>query len=100
VLHSLPRAVCDARLLRGLSLYTFEHLVGENIHRYRMSLTSLERQVSDLVNSDTCPRPTTGRDEPAAARPAAVHPGALDRPWPHLPHRRHCPGPSEAVERP
>ena len=42
VLHSLPRAVCDARLLRGLSLYIFEHLVGENIHRYRMSLTSLE----------------------------------------------------------
>jgi hypothetical protein len=42
------------------------HLVGENIHRYPMSLTSLECQVSRLVNSDTRPRPTTG-DEPGRA---------------------------------
>ena len=34
-------------------------LVGENIHRHPMSLKSLEYQVSELVNSDTCPRPTT-----------------------------------------
>ena len=40
-------------------LYLFEHLVGENIHRRRMSLASLECQVSALVNSDACPRPTT-----------------------------------------
>jgi hypothetical protein len=39
-------------------LYTFEHLVGENIHRYSMSLTNLKCQASKLVNSDTCPRPT------------------------------------------
>ena len=43
----------------GAKLLTHRHLVGENIHRYPMSLTSLERQVSELVNSDTCPRPTT-----------------------------------------
>ena len=30
-----------------------------NIHGYPMSLTSLECQVSELANSDTCPRPTT-----------------------------------------
>jgi hypothetical protein len=34
-------------------------LVGENIHRYPVSLTGLECQVSGLANSDTCPRPTT-----------------------------------------
>jgi hypothetical protein len=34
-------------------------VVGENIHRHPMSLTSLECQVSELVNGDTCPRPTT-----------------------------------------
>ena len=38
-----------------------EHMVGENIHRYPMSLTSLECLVSGLVDSDTCPRPTTHR---------------------------------------
>jgi hypothetical protein len=27
-----------------------------------MSLTNLERQVSALVNSDACPRPTTAQD--------------------------------------
>ena len=48
----------DAR--RYAPLYRFEHLVGENIHRYPMTLTSLECQVSELVNSDACPRPTTG----------------------------------------
>ena len=37
----------------------FEHVFGGNIHRYPMFLTSLEYQVSKLVNSDTCPRPTT-----------------------------------------
>ena len=42
-------------------LYTFEHLVGENIHRYPMSLTSLECPASKLVNSDTRPRPTLPR---------------------------------------
>ena len=42
-------------------LYIFAHLVGENIHRPAMSLTSLECQVSELVNSDACPCPTTGR---------------------------------------
>jgi hypothetical protein len=31
---------------------------GENTHRYPTSLTSLECQVSELANSDTCPRPT------------------------------------------
>jgi hypothetical protein len=43
----------------GVANVVFEHLVGENIHRYPMSLTSLEYQVSELVSSDTCPRPTT-----------------------------------------
>jgi hypothetical protein len=38
-------------------LYIFEHLVGENIHRYPMSLTSLQCQASELVDSDACPRP-------------------------------------------
>jgi hypothetical protein len=35
-------------------------LVDENMHRYPMSLTSLECQASELVNSDTCPRPRPG----------------------------------------
>jgi hypothetical protein len=39
---------------------------GENIYRYPMSLTSLECQVSEWVNSDTCPRPTTQEAEAAA----------------------------------
>ena len=39
------------------------HLVGENIHRYPTStpLNSLECQVSKVVNSDTCARPTARR---------------------------------------
>jgi hypothetical protein len=36
------------------------HFIGENIRRYPMPLTSLECPVSKLVNSDTCPLPTTG----------------------------------------
>jgi hypothetical protein len=52
-----------------VGLYIFEHLVGENIRRYPTSLTSLECRVSELVHSDTCPRPTTGL-------PAAVAAGA------------------------
>ena len=32
--------------------------VGENIHRYPTSLTSLECHASELVYSDACPRPT------------------------------------------
>jgi hypothetical protein len=35
--------------------------VCRNIHSYHMSLTNSECQVSALVNSDACPRPTTGR---------------------------------------
>jgi hypothetical protein len=31
------------------------NMVGENIHRYPMSLTSLECQGSELVHSDACP---------------------------------------------
>ena len=38
-------------------------LVGENMHRHPMSITSLGCEVSELVNSDTCPRPTTGPRE-------------------------------------
>jgi HrpA-like RNA helicase len=61
-------AVVDAGLAKlmdhdaatGAPLYIFEYLVGENIHRYPMSLTRLECQVSELVDSDACPRPTTG----------------------------------------
>jgi hypothetical protein len=33
---------------------------GGGISRSAMSITRLECQVSELVNSDTCPRPTTG----------------------------------------
>jgi hypothetical protein len=44
-------------------------LVGENIRRYPMSLTSLDCQVSKLVNSDTCPRLTTGGLPRAAQGP-------------------------------
>ena len=38
-------------------------LVGDNIHRSTMSIhvARLECQVSKMINSDTCPRPTTGR---------------------------------------
>ena len=32
--------------------------VGESIHRYPVSLTSLECHASELVNSDACPYPT------------------------------------------
>jgi hypothetical protein len=49
-------------------------LVGENIQSYHMSLTSLECQVTELANSDTCPRPTAGA-LPARAPRRAV-PGA------------------------
>ena len=38
---------------QGLSLNII--LVGESIHRQPVSLTSLECQVSELVNSDACP---------------------------------------------
>ena len=34
--------------------------------RYPMSRTSLESQVSELVDSDACPRPTAGAAAPAA----------------------------------
>jgi hypothetical protein len=54
-------AVAVVSGVRYAPLYIFEHLVGENIHRYPISLTSLECQVSALVNSDTCPCPTTAR---------------------------------------
>ena len=37
--------------------------VGESINRHPMSLTSLECPASELVNSDTCPRPTTQHSE-------------------------------------
>jgi hypothetical protein len=69
--------------------YIFEFLVGENIHRYPMSLTNLECQESELVHSDTCPRPTAKdvaaraaelaarRDELTAAEAAAG--AALER---------------------
>ena len=30
-----------------------------NIHRSTTSIARLERQVSKMINSDTCPRPTT-----------------------------------------
>jgi ankyrin repeat protein len=33
--------------------------VGIRCHRYPMSLTSLDCRVSELVDSDTCPRPAT-----------------------------------------
>ena len=52
--------LCAARPTTPQPLvYIFEGLVGENNHRYPMSLASLECQVSELVNSNTCPRPTT-----------------------------------------
>jgi hypothetical protein len=51
-------------------LYIFEHLVGEHIHRYPMSLTSLESQVSAFGKSHTCPRPMTGRGGTPAQRDA------------------------------
>ena len=45
-----------------------------------MSLTSLECQVSELVASDTCPRPTTqGEQAAAAGRIQAVHRGKAAR---------------------
>ena len=34
-------------------------VVGDGIHRYPVSLASLERRVSELANSDTRPRPMT-----------------------------------------
>ena len=47
--------------------WSVEHLVGDDIHRYPMSLTSLEQFVSKLANSDACPRPTTGQLHPRRA---------------------------------
>jgi hypothetical protein len=41
----------------ALSLYIFEHLIGENIRRYPMFPTILEHQLTKLVNSDACPTP-------------------------------------------
>jgi hypothetical protein len=51
--HNNWGAVCHAPLC------IFQHLVGEGIHRYAVSLSSLECQVSKLVNRNTCPRLTT-----------------------------------------
>jgi hypothetical protein len=34
-------------------------ILSKQVHRYPMPLTSSECQVSELVNSDACPRPTT-----------------------------------------
>jgi hypothetical protein len=56
-----------------------EHLVGENIRRCPMALTSLECRVSALVNSDARPRPTTHHPEgPTAQLLADAHIRALD----------------------
>ena len=51
---------------------SFEHFVGENMHRYPMSLTSLECQVSELVNSDTCLRPGGGGRGRGPAEPLGL----------------------------
>ena len=55
----LYRANADG-IVAAWCVYILEHLVGENMHRYHMSITRLECQVSELVDSDTCPHPTTG----------------------------------------
>ena len=56
-------------------------LIGENIHRYPMSLTNFDCQVSELVNSDTYPRVTTARQPLSpAAQDAALLEQRRDRP--------------------
>ena len=50
-------------------LYIFEHFVGEYISTYPIPLKGLECQASKLVNSDACPRPTTGWRGRAPAAP-------------------------------
>jgi hypothetical protein len=59
--------------------------------RYPMPLTSLESQVSELVNSDTCPRPTTN---------VRSHGGRLCRPHRVRVARAACEGPGEGWCRP
>ena len=75
---AVPGATAVATCPWYVPLYILEHLVGENIYRYPMSLTSLECQVSELVSSDACSRPTTHR------RGQRVLRGLLRR------HRRGC----------
>jgi hypothetical protein len=43
-----------------------------------MPHTALECQVSKMVNSDTCPRPTTGRRAAAGAPPERTRPKAVE----------------------
>jgi hypothetical protein len=81
-----PRARADCQRMQVSPLYILEHLVGENMHRSAMSITRLECQVSELVNSDACPCPTiqgscrtsTNEDE------AWVVPGARDGARPNV----------------
>jgi hypothetical protein len=40
--------------VRSNPLAVSRHSVGENVHSYPMSLPSLMRRASELVNSDTC----------------------------------------------
>ena len=83
------------RLRRGAAgvyapLYIFEQLLGENVHRSTMSLTSLECQVSELGDSDACPRPTTGAHLPADPRRLQRQPGAWATSMFHRSEKRIC----------
>ena len=60
------------RARREAGLSCNEHCVGEYISRCPMSRKGLHCQVSKLFNSDTRPRPTTGR---ARGRPLSARPG-------------------------
>jgi hypothetical protein len=63
LIYSVPlflKRQCD-RTLGALRQRRQEERPRGLIHSYPMSITPSECQVSELVNSDTCPRPTTGR---------------------------------------
>ena len=49
-----------------------------DMHRYPMSLTSLECHASELVHSDACPRPTTAAHREASCRAGRRAPRAAE----------------------
>jgi hypothetical protein len=68
--RATPASSCDADHGTNLSLHIWLARIFTDTLCRSMFLTSLECQVSELVHSDACPRPTTNRVMPCRSRSA------------------------------